>query len=168
MFQRTWKWHKGLELFKSGEVVLNSNVETTDLDAPTPNYQKLNDKLTEKRLAVLDKSMRVLNSKPEKRTEANEDIFGKMVAVTLKRTNPYQKIIAREKINDMLFEIELSDYKQQQSYSMNEPFQGPFNTSNKSDMMSQNLYSTPQATYAKIYFPVSPYDSKSSTYSQLI
>ena len=143
-------------------------METTDLDAPTPNYQKLNDKLTEKRLAVLDKSMQVLNSKPEKRTEANEDIFGKMVAVTLKRTNPYQKIITREKINDILFEIELSDYKQQQSYSMNESFQGPFNTSNKSDMMSQNLYSTPQATYAKIYFPVSPYDSKSSTYSQLI
>ena len=60
--------------------------------------------------------MEILNSKPEARTEADEDIFGKMVAVTLKQMSPYQKIIAR-----ILFEIKLSDYKQQQ---------GPINTSN--------------------------------------
>ena len=62
-------------------------------------------------MVVLDKSMEILNSKPEERTEADEDIFGKMVAATLKRLNPYQKIIARKKINGILFEIELSDYK---------------------------------------------------------
>ena len=64
--------------------------------------------------------------------------LGKMVAVTLKRMNPYQKIIARKKINDILFEIELSDYKQQQSHPTNEHFQGPINTSNNSNMISLN------------------------------
>ena len=57
-------------------------------------------------MAVLDKSMKILNSKPEERAEADEDIFGKMVAVTLKRMNPYQKIIARKRTNYILFEIE--------------------------------------------------------------
>ena len=57
-------------------------------------------------MAVLDKSMEILNSKPEERAEADEDIFGKMVAVTLKRMNPYQKIIARKRANYVLFEIE--------------------------------------------------------------
>ena len=80
-------------------------METIDLDAPTPNRKKLTDKLTEK-MAVLDKSMEILNSKPEERAEADEDIFGKMVAVTLKRMNPYQKIIARKRTNYILFEIE--------------------------------------------------------------
>ena len=44
-------------------------------------------------MVVLDKSMEILNSKPEERTEADEDVFGEMVAVTLKQINPYQKII---------------------------------------------------------------------------
>ena len=43
-------------------------------------------------MAVLDKSMEILNSKPEERTEADEDVFGEMVAVTLKKINPYQKL----------------------------------------------------------------------------
>ena len=89
-------------------------------------------------MAVLGKSMEILNSKPEERAEADKDIFGKMVAVTLKRMNPYQKIIARKKINDILFEIELSDYKQQQSHPTNEHFRGPINTSNNSNMISLN------------------------------
>ena len=86
-------------------------METIDLEAPTPKRQKLTDKLTEK-MAVLDKSMEILNSKPEEHTEAHEDAFSKMIAVTLKRTKPYQDIIACKKINGILFEIELSDYKQ--------------------------------------------------------
>ena len=104
-------------------------------------------------MAVLDKRMEILNSKPEVRAEANEDAFGKIVAVTLKRMNPYQKIIARKKINyNILFEIELSDCKQQQSYPMNEHFRCPINTSNNSNMISRNPYSIPQATCAKTSF----------------
>ena len=58
------------------------------------------------------------HSKSEERTEADEDVFVKMFAVTLKRMNPYQKIIARKKIN-ILFEINMSDCKQRQSYPIN-------------------------------------------------
>ena len=47
---------------------------------------------------------------------------------------------------------------------MNEHFRGPINTSNNSNMISQNPHSTLQATY----FPVSPYDCESSTYSEII
>ena len=75
-----------------------------------------------RKMDVLDKSIEVLNSKPEERTEADADIFGKMVAVTLKRMNHYQKNIARKKINDILFEIKLPNYKQQQCHPMNEHF----------------------------------------------
>ena len=78
--------------------------------------------------------------------------------------NPYQTFIARKKINNIPFEIELSDYKQQESHPMNEHFWGFINTSNNSNMILQNPYSTPHATYAKKSFPVSPYDSESSTY----
>ena len=104
--QLTRKRYKWLEFFESGETVLNSNVETANLDAPTPKRQKLTDKLTEK---MVDKSMEILNSKPEVRKEADEDIFGKMIAVTLIRINPYQKITTRKIISDILFEIELCD-----------------------------------------------------------
>ena len=83
-----------------------------------------------KKMAVLGKYKEILNSKSEECTEADEDIFVKMVAVTLKWINPYQQIIARKKMNDILFEIKLSDWKQQQSHSTNEHFWGPINTSN--------------------------------------
>ena len=111
-------------------------------------------------MAVLDKSMEILKSKPEERAEADEDIFRKMVAVTLKRMNPYQKIIARKRTNYIIFEIELSNYKQEQSHPMNEHFRGPINTSNKNNMISQNPYSIPQATYGKTSSPVSPCDTE--------
>ena len=43
-------------------------------------------------MALLDKNMEILNSKLEKRTEADEDIFGKMVSVTLKQMNLNKKL----------------------------------------------------------------------------
>ena len=104
------------------------------------------------------------HSKSEERTEADEDVFAKMFAVTLKRMNPYQKIIARKKIN-ILFEINMSDCKQRQSYPINQHFRGPINTSNNINMTSPDPYSTPQTGYVKTSFPVNPYDSESSTYS---
>ena len=63
--------------------------------------------------------------------------------------NPNQKSIARKKINDILFENELLDYKQQESHPMNEHFRGLINTSNNSNMILQNPYSTPQVTHVK-------------------
>ena len=57
-----------------------------------------------------------------------------MVALTLKRMNPFQTIFVRKKTNDILFEIELSDYKQTQFDPMNKNFLGPNNTSNNSSI----------------------------------
>ena len=68
---------------------------------------------------------------------------------------PTKKLSHVKKINDILFEIELFDYKQQQSHPINEHFRGPINTSNNSIMISQNPYSIAQAPYAKTSFPVS-------------
>ena len=155
-----FQWYKQLEFLKSGEIVLNINVEKIDLDAPHQSVRNWLKNLLKRKniiiITVLDKSTEILNSKPEERTEADEDVFEKMIAVTLKWINTYQKIIARKKIND-LFEIELSDYKQQQSYPTNEHFRGPNNTRNN-NMISQNPYSIPQGTYTKTSFPVCPYE----------
>ena len=43
-------------------------------------------------MALLDKNMEILNSKLEEPTEANEDIFWKMVSVTLKQMNLTKKL----------------------------------------------------------------------------
>ena len=51
---------------------------------------------------------------------------------------------------------------------MNEPFWGPINFNNNSNMLSQNHYCTPQAAYAKTPFPVIPHNNESSIYSELI
>ena len=40
-------------------------------------------------MAALDRSMEISHSKPGEYTEADEDVFGNMVAITLKRMNPY-------------------------------------------------------------------------------
>ena len=91
VFQSTWKWYKRLEFLKGGQIVLNSNVETIDLDATTPKRQKLIDKLTEKKMAVLGKSMEILNSKPEERTEADGDICGENGCCNFKTNEPLPK-----------------------------------------------------------------------------
>ena len=61
----------------------------------------MTNKLTEK-IAVLDYSMEILNTKPEERTEVDEDVFGKMVPVTLKRMNPYQQHVLLKKFTIFL------------------------------------------------------------------
>lgn len=38
-----------------------------------------------------------------------ESLFGKMVATTLRKFNPYQKVMARKKIQDIIFEIEIEN-----------------------------------------------------------
>ena len=52
-------------------------METIELDFPMPKRKKVTEKLTEKKIAVSDKSIDVLNSKLEERTDPNEDVFGK-------------------------------------------------------------------------------------------
>ena len=74
----------------------------------------------------------------EEYTEADENNFGKIVAVTLKRMNPYPKLNAPKKINHLVFKIELSDIKRQQSYPMNTHFRCPINTSNNSNILVLN------------------------------
>ena len=91
---------------------------------PHQSAKKLTDKLTEKNGC--------LRQKYGKFKLKTENVFGKMVAITLamvamvaitlKRINPYRKTSACKKINDILFKIKLSDYKQQQSYPINEFF----------------------------------------------
>ena len=149
MAQSTWKWYKRLEFLKSGKIISNGYVETIDLDAPTPKCQELTDKLPEK-MAVLDKSVEILNSKPEERTETDEDIFGKMVAETLKRMNLYQKIIKRKKINPM-----------------NKHFRCSINTNN-SNMISQNFYSRHKLLTPKHLFQLTHMIMNHRSYSKLI
>ena len=74
-------------------------------------------------MTVSGKSMDILNSKLEERTEAMMKVFSGNWLFH---------------VNNIFFEIKLSDYKQQQSYPMNEQIPGPINISNKSNMISQN------------------------------
>ena len=59
----------------------------------TPPYQSVRNWLTNLLKNDLDKNLRQKdgNSKPEERTEVDEDLFEKVVAVTLKWMNPYTK-----------------------------------------------------------------------------
>ena len=152
---------------KSGEIVLNSNVETIDLDAPTPKRQKLTDTLTEKN-GCLSQKYGNFKLKTGGAYRSRRRCFWGNGCCNFKKDKPLPKIIGRKKLNDILFEIELSDYKKQQSHPMNEHFGGPINMSNSSNMTSQNSYSIPKATYGKTSLRVSLYDGESSTYSELI
>ena len=147
--------------------MLYSNVETIDLDAQTPKRQKLTDKLTEKN-GCLRQKYGNFKLKTGGAYRSRRRCFWGNGCCNFKKDKPLPKIIGRKKLNDTLFETELSDYKKQLSHPMNEHFGGPINISNSSNMMSQNSYSITQATYGKTSLPISPYDGESSTYSELI
>ena len=159
VFPSTWKWYKRLKFLKSGEIVLNSNVEAIDLDAPTPKRQKLTDTLTEKN-GCLRQKYGNFKLKTGGVYRSRRRCFWGNGCCNFKKYKPLLKIIGRKKRNDILFEIELSDYKKQQSHRMNEHFGGPINISNSSNMTSQNSYSIPNATYGKTSLPVSLYDGE--------
>ncbi|XP_066910239.1 uncharacterized protein [Clytia hemisphaerica] len=46
---------------------------------------------------------------PSTDVEDQESLFGKMVATTLRKFSPYQRVLARKQIQDLLFEIELQN-----------------------------------------------------------
>ena len=47
-----------------------------------------------------------------------EESFGKMVAQTLSRFNARQRAIARKRINDVLYEVEIGDIENNPAHSM--------------------------------------------------
>ena len=77
--------------------------------------RKKNDTVSQKKLdLLLEQNIDFLSKNPEEKVEDDEDIFGKMVAATLLRECTHtQKMFARKKMNDVLFDIELDNFKSQ-------------------------------------------------------
>lgn len=86
----------------SHEIHTPSNTLRPEIHTPSNN---LRHDLMENGVVFLD------SKSVEERSiaEDEETIFGKMVATTLRKFNPYQKIMARKKIQDMLFDMELQN-----------------------------------------------------------
>ena len=159
---------------------INITTKISGLTSGTNSYEIITDKITQRRVVVAQ--MKCFNHLTEKKWQkygnfkiktggayrSRRRCFWGNGCCNFKKDKPLPKIIGRKKLNDILFEIELSDYKKQQSHPMNEHFGGPINMSNSSNMTSQNSYSIPKATYGKTSLRVSLYDGESSTYSELI
>ena len=64
----------------------------------------------QKKLAMLDKAVSILSAEPKQPATPSEDeTFGLLVAKTLSRLSDRQKILAKKKINDILFEAEMGN-----------------------------------------------------------
>ena len=77
---------------------VTSSVETIDSATSTPKRQKLNDKFCRDKVGFLDRSIKILSTKPEQHVEDEDSIFGEIVAVSLIQMNPYQEVVARKDI----------------------------------------------------------------------
>ena len=126
----TWKWYKRLNFLN---VVVSSTVKAVDSmdmnpsdafdpdDAensePLPkerkNPEKMKEEMEQKRMMVLDKAMGVLSEaqqRPKLRSQeiSEEEAFGKVVAKTVARLREAEKILAKKRINDVLFEVDFN------------------------------------------------------------
>ena len=99
-----------------------SNVETIDFDAPTPKLQKLTNKLTEKN-GCLRQKYGNLTLKTGRVYKSRWRCFREHGCYNFKTNEPLPPTKKLSHIKRyVIFEIELSDYKQQQSHPMNEHF----------------------------------------------
>ena len=88
-----------MNFLKSAEATLNENIDTIDMTENPPKRQKIsNEKIAEKKMMILEKSMEFLSQPAASQEVENEsDIFGKMVASSLIKMNCFQQTVARKK-----------------------------------------------------------------------
>ena len=129
VYVSAWKWYKRLNFLN----VVSSTVKAVDRmdmnpsdafdpdDAensePLPKERKtpkkMKEEMKQKGMMVVDKAMGVLNEvqqRPKLRSQeiSEEEAFKMVVAKTLARLGEAGKILAKKRINDVLFEVELS------------------------------------------------------------
>ena len=154
LFKSTWKWFKLLSFLKSGEATLNENVNTIDMTENPPKRQKVsNEKIAEKKMMILEKSMEFLSQPAAiQEVESELDIFGKMAASSSKKMNCFQQTVARKKINDIIYEIEISNLQKNQKLQWNQFTTQPGNSGN--------------SLQHSMSYPTSPFEGGASTYSE--
>ena len=134
--QPTWKWYTSMKFLITGEITLCDNNETgqessSEGEAPFKKpAAKLKADLTKKRMQLLDKSIAFLTGGDEKNndkentatnpanpatTTSEEESYGRFITNTLNRFDPYQRMFAKKRIGDVLFEIEYASYQSSNS-----------------------------------------------------
>ncbi|XP_028411663.1 uncharacterized protein LOC114534417 [Dendronephthya gigantea] len=108
-----WKWFQSLKFLDSVKENISptkgfDSMQKEDGSKPLPKKQK--QKLKEdnevKKMVLLDKAVSYLGAEQKQLSFTEEEHFGMLVAKTLTRLNPRQKILAKKRINDVLFDIE--------------------------------------------------------------
>ena len=130
----------------------------------TGNYKKTGknskETLTKKRMELLEKSIAFLNgteggsatgSNPISDNE--EDTFGKMVSGTPCRFTPYQRMFAKEKINDVLFDIEYASFQQKEANEHYQPSTSITNFAQRNQPTNTlQSHASPKTLYMLVYY----------------
>ncbi|XP_068707610.1 uncharacterized protein [Montipora foliosa] len=149
----SWKWYKMLKFliivnnatkgFDTMKIKVTQDDENEFPPATmTPKKTKVG--FDRKRMTLLDRAVGILKEVNEAPTTAaelsEEDMFGMVVARTLARFSPQERMLTKKKINDILFEAE---------------FHGSWQiTTGHIEFISYNpIYGAPVARAAEQYFP---------------
>ena len=80
--------------------------EDSSKPLPKKQKQKLKEDNEVKKMMLLDKAVSYLGAEQNHPSFTEEEHFGMLVAKTLTRLNPRQKILVKKRINDVLFDVE--------------------------------------------------------------
>ena len=154
VYHSSWKWYKMLKFLiivhnatKGFDTMKITLPEDHENESPgiTPT-KKTKEDFDRKRMSVLDRAVGILkevNEAPTTTAElSEEDAFGMVVARTLARLGPRERMLTKKKINDILFEAE---------FHVSEHTTGHMELS--SQLSSYNpMYVAPVARAAEQYF----------------
>lgn len=124
IYQSSWKWYKMLKFLiivnsatKGFDTMEVKSTEDAENESPaiTPTKKTKGD-LERKRMSVLDRAVGILKEVHEAPTTApeltEEEAFGMVVARTLARLSPRERMLTKKKINDILFAAEFQGSEQ--------------------------------------------------------
>ena len=126
------------------KIKVTTEDDENDSPATMTPTKKTKEDLDRKRMSLLDRAVGILKEVNEAPTPAAElsekDAFGMVVARTLARLSPRERMLTKKKINDILFETEFHGSEQI--------------TTGRIELSSYNsTYGAPVARAAEQYFP---------------
>ena len=110
-----WKWFQSLKFLEAvnenisprkGFDSMKADDNTKPLHLAKSQKIKLKEDIEQKKMVLLDKAVNYLGADAQQKSFTEEEHYGMTVAKTLTRLNPRQKILAKKKISDALFEVE--------------------------------------------------------------
>ena len=125
VYHSSWKWYKMLKFlvivqtatkgFDTMKIKLTTEDDENESPAAMTPTKKTKEDLERKKMSLLDRAVGILKEVNEAPTAAElseEDAFGMVVAKTLARLSPRERMLAKKKINDILFEAEFHGSEQ--------------------------------------------------------